>query len=134
MAHSFKNYPASPCFAKFKESMYSSEYITKKKIRSSFCNFNCYPNKNLYSQSNLIMFKQPCYQIDKTQLYINLITKLQLNNDIPVIIDTATGISPTIIDPNQNPITKYTIDVSGNLFGNDMCTINNWQNYIVYNN
>lgn len=139
--NTFNGSSSASCFAKFKESTYASDYITKKKIKNSFCAPNiCHPNRSVYSQSNLLMLRKanyyalnPCYQINKTQLYINLITKLQLNNNIPVIVNSTTGISPTLIDPTQNPITTYTIDASGNLFGNSLCTINNWRNYIVYN-
>lgn len=139
--NTFSSYSASSCFAKFKESSYASDYITKKKIKNSFCTPKiCYPNRSVYSESNLLMFKtakrytaNPYNEINKTQLYINLITKLQLNNDIRVITDNANQQSPALIEPTQNPVTRYTIDISGNLFGNNSCTINNWENYIVYN-
>jgi len=115
MSHSFKSYPAKPCFAQFKEPTNAGDYISKKK-KSAFCVYNC--------QSN---------EINKNQLYINLITKLQLNSDIPVIVNNSNGLAPSSIDPTQNPTIKYTIDPDGILFGNNICTINNWQNYVVYN-
>ena len=141
MSHSFKSYPAKPCFAEFKEPTNAGDYISKKKIKYSFCAPNiCHPNKNIKSGNDLLMLRKanyyllnPCGEINKNQLYINLITKLQLNNDIPVIVDNPSGITPAIIDPNQNPNVRYTIDPDGILFGNDICTINNWQNYVVYN-
>jgi hypothetical protein len=142
MSHSFKNYPAKPCFSQFKEPLSASDYISSKKIKYSFCSPNiCEPNKNVYSESNLLMLKKanyyalnPLNRINKNQLYINLITKLQLNDDIPVITNNTSGFAPSIIDPTlQDPFIEYTIDISGNLFGNDICTINNWENYIVYN-
>jgi len=124
MSHSFKSYPAKPCFAQFKEPINASDYITQKKmlaqknISCSWCDPSC---------CNV--------SINKNQLYINLITKLQLNNDIPVVINNTTGTAPSLIVRNEdtNPTTKYTIDPSGILFGNDICGINNWQNYVVYN-
>jgi hypothetical protein len=137
MTNLCKNNSVGSCFAKFKEPMYASDYITKKKMNNTFCNSKICNYNKVNSQSNLLMLKQikySCNQIDKTQLYINLITKLQLNNNIPVITYNATKTSPTTIEPNKNPVFTYTIDVSGNLFGNSVCTINNWENYVVYNN
>jgi hypothetical protein len=143
MSHSFKSYPAKPSFAQFKEPTNSSDYITQKKIQNLFKSYytkNCYSKcKKPINASDYIIQKNIQYsfyhpnEINKNQLYINLITKLQLNNDIPVIIDNTNGISPSLIDLTQNPTTRYTIDPDGILFGNNICTINNWENYVVYN-
>lgn len=140
MSRQFKNYSAKNTFAQFKEPINSSDYINKKKIRYSFCSPNvCHPNKSVYSQSNLLMLRKannimfnPYDQINKNQLYINLITKLELNNNIPVILDNSGNQVPAIIDPNSISYLRYNIDPSGVLFGNDVCTINNWENFIVY--
>lgn len=143
MSHSFKSYPAKPCFAQFKEPTNSSDYITQKKIQNLFKSFHtipCYSKcKKPTNSSDYIIQKKIQYsfyhpnEINKNQLYINVITKLQLNNDIPVIIDNTNGISPSLINLTQNPTTRYTIDPDGILFGNNICTINNWENYVVYN-
>jgi hypothetical protein len=140
MLRSFKSYPAKPSFAQFKESRNSSDYITQKKIQNLFKSYYtkpCYSNfKKPTNSSDYIIKKKTFYnhnEINKNQLYINLITKLQLNNDIPVIIDNTNGSSPSLIDLTQNPTTRYTIDSDGVLFGNNICTINNWKNYVVYN-
>jgi len=90
---------------------------------------------------------------------MNLATKLVLTG-VPVILDNATGESPTTIDiptgvtqsvfiasptdPTQviqtdvtnmyaddSRYTLYTIDPSGNLFGNTECELENWKKYLV---
>jgi hypothetical protein len=95
-------------------------------------------------------------------LNINLVTKLNLSG-VPVIQKNSTGACPTsievptgathaefIADP-ANPTnfiethltavytddyryTTYTIDPSGNLFGNTECGLDNWKNYLVLDN
>ena len=54
----------------------------------------------------------------------NLITKLDLT-DVPVIL-------PTTITTVTDPYKYYNIDPSGNLFGNTICGIDNWEKYMVY--
>ena len=148
MSRPFAKYSAKSTFAQFKEPLDANEYINNKKIKYTFCNPNiCHPNKNVYSQSNYlnlrtannIAFDSCIDSIDKSQLYINLITKLDLSSNIPgtkipIISDLSGNISPVIIDKTAIPFLKYNVDPSGILFGNTPCGINNWQNYIVYNN
>ena len=146
MSRPFAKYPAKPAFAQFNEPLDANEHIANKKIKYSFCSPNiCHPNKNVYSQSNYLYLKRannmafyPCKNsIDKTQLYINLITKLDLGSNvdgvkIPVISDLDGNTSPVIIDDKVIPFLKYNIDPSGNLFGNSPCGITNFENYLVY--
>ena len=141
MSRPFAKYPGKPAFGVFKEPVNASDYITNKKIKYSFCTPNiCQPNKNMYSQSNYLYLKQannllfyPCTNsINKSELYINLITKLDLTN-VPVIADLSGNTFPVEIDKTVTPFLKYNIDPSGNLFGNTVCGINNFENYIVYN-
>jgi hypothetical protein len=140
----FNMYKAKPTFAERKEPGDASEYIANKKTKYTFCNPNvCHPNKNVYSQSNLMMLRRanklafyPCInEFDKTQLYLNLFTKLQLEPDINVVTFGPTNppASPYYIDPpsGTEPYNYYNIDPSGNLFGNTICGLNNWENYIV---
>lgn len=140
----FNRYKAKPTFAERKEPYNASEYIAKKKARYSFCSPNiCNPNKNVYSQSNLLMLRTanklafyPCInEFDKTELYLNLFTKLQLDTNINVIdfnVNITNPPSQPYIDPSiTNPYNFYNIDPSGNLFGNTICGLNNWENYIV---
>jgi hypothetical protein len=56
--------------------------------------------------------------------------------NIPVItqFDATGNKTPAQIVPtNPTPYLSYNIDVSGNLFGNSRCGINNYLNYVVYN-
>ncbi len=143
MSRPFAKNSAKPAFAQFKEPYDGGEYISIKKTKHSFCKPNyCNPNKNMYSQSNYMMLKRaknlatnPCNYIDHTQLYVNLITKLDLTNVNPIISDLSGNTYPVIIDTNPNiePYLTYNIDPSGNLFGNTVCGINNYENYVVYN-
>jgi len=141
MSRPFAKNSAKSAFAQFKSASYSSDYISNKKIKNSFCNVDCRPNKHLYSQSNYLLAKNanslllhPCDHINKTQLYINLITKMNLSNDIPIVEDLNTKTYPVLIDETViRPYLKYNIDPSGNLFGNSVCGIYNFENYIISN-
>ena len=57
--------------------------------------------------------------------------KLNLS-DVPIIIDTS-GNYPAYLDVTSIPYLDYTIDPSGNLFGNTICGTNNFQNYLQLN-
>jgi hypothetical protein len=142
MSRPFANNSAKSAFAQFKESSCASDYTSIKKIKSSFCNPNYgrHSSKNVYSQSNRMFIQKannilhPCNNINKTQLYINLITKMDLSENIPIIEDLNAKTYPVVIDEYVNrPYLKYNIDPSGNLFGNTVCGINNFENYIVSN-
>lgn len=140
MSRPFAKYPAKPTFGVIKEPLNASDYIKNKKIKYSFCNPKlCHPNKNLYSQSNYLNLKtayklalESCGDINKSQLYINLITKLDLDN-VPVVVDLSGNTYPVNIVTGITPFLKYNIDPSGNLFGNTPCGINNFENYLIYN-
>ena len=116
------------------------EIIYKKKTQATYCNANiCTPSLTVGSESNYLLFKRAnklsvysCQHfIDKANLNINLITKLDLSGNIPVIQDSS-GNFPTSITTDPNPYLRYNIDPSGNLFGNTICGINNWEKYMVY--
>ena len=135
----FNMYKAKPTFAERKEPGDASEYIANKKTKYTFCNPNvCHPNKNIYSQGNLMMLRRanklafyPCVnEFDKTQLYLNLFTTLQLESDTKVLEYYSTS-TPNYIEPNVlDPYNYYNIDPSGELFGNTICGLNNWENFI----
>ena len=142
MSRPFSNYSAKPTFAKVNEPLDAGEYITSKKTKYSFCNPNiCHPNKNIYSQSMLLVLRKannlafnPCGNFDKTQLYSNLYTKLDLSDlsgNTPVISDLS-GNFPVDIKTDVTPYLTYNIDPSGNLFGNTPCGIDNYLNYLTY--
>ena len=140
MAHSFKSNSGKKSFGVFAEPMDASEYIYNKKARATFCVANnCVPSVKVGSESNLLLFKRSnklsfSYEnnINKTNLNINLITKLDLEG-VPVIEDLSGNIVPSSIDINSVPYLRYNIDPSGNLFGNTLCGINNFVNYMIYN-
>jgi hypothetical protein len=142
MSRPFSNYSAKPTFSQVNEPLDAGEYVKNKKTKYSFCNPNiCHPNKNIYSQSNLLFLRQantlafyPCNNFDKTQLYSNLYTKLDLSDlseNTPVISDLS-GNFPVDIKTDVTPYLTYNIDPSGNLFGNTPCGIDNYLNYLTY--
>ena len=148
MSRQYKNFQANKTFAQLNESFDANEYIMNKRSKYRVCSRGiCEKNKNLTTQNNYLsnikdnnLLLNSCKNsIDKTQLYINLITKLDLSSNIsgdtiPVISDLSGNIYPAIIDNDNIPFLTYNIDPSGYLFGNSPCGINNFENYIVYNN
>ena len=141
MAHSFKSNSGIKAFGVFSESLDAGEYVYNKKARTTYCVANnCIPSVKVGSESNLLLFKRsnrlrlyPCKNaINKANLNINLITKLNLI-DVPVIANVPENISPTPIISTAIPYLDYNIDPSGNLFGNSICGINNYVSYMEYN-
>jgi len=143
MSRPFTNYPAKPSFAQVNKPVNAGTYIQAKKTKYTFSQPNiCHPNKNIYSQSNLLLLREannltfyPYDKFNKTQLYTNLYTKLDLSdlsNNTPIISDLSDNIFPVTIDTSVIPFIKYNIDPSGVLFGNNVCGINNYINYVSY--
>jgi hypothetical protein len=142
MSRPFAKYPAKPTFGQVREPLDAGEHIQNKKTKYSFCTPNiCHPNKNMYSQSNLMALKRannlafyPCENVfEHDQLYSNLYTKLDLSGNVLVISDLSGNIYPVSISTRTTPYLTYHIDSDGNLFGNTVCGINNFERYIVYN-
>ena len=143
MSRPFSNYSAKPTFGEVNEPLNAGQYIISKKIKYSFCSPNiCHPNKNVNSQSNLLLLRQantlalnPCNNFNKAQLYSNLYTKLDLSDlsgNTPVISDLSGNKFPVLINTNVEPYLKYNVDPSGNLFGNTVCGIDNYLNYVRF--
>jgi len=142
MAHSFKTYTGRPTFEVYKEPLDYGEYIKNKRAITTFCGANvCKPSRAVNTQSNLLMLNRAnklnyysCSDIDRTNLYINLLTKLDLSG-VAVIQNNASPpfVTPTDISDNLLTFTNYLIDPCGNLFGNTTCGANNYENYLVYN-
>jgi len=135
-------YPSKPTFGQINEPLEAGEYIQNKKSKYSFCTPNiCHPNKNVYSQSNFMALKRAnnlvlnpyVNSFNTSQLYSNLYSELDLSGNVPVISDLSGNTYPTYISTTVIPYLTYNIDPSGNLFGNTVCGINNFENYIVYN-
>lgn len=141
MAYSFNTNSGKTAFGVFKEPQNAGEYIHNKKAKTSYCfATGCTTNIKVGSQSNKLLFglankliAYPCTNsIDKTELYINLITKLDLK-DVPVIADFSGNVVPTAINTSTvPPYLTYNIDPSGNLFGNTVCGFTNYVKYMVY--
>lgn len=134
---------AKNTFAQLNTSINASDYIHKKKLKN-FCNSEiCYSNKKVYSQSNLLMINKvthfaanPHVYVNKNQLYSNLYTTLVLNElcgNTPIISDLSGNTFPAIMDVNITPYLKYNVDPSGVLFGNNVCTLDNYLDYVIYN-
>lgn len=142
MSRPFAKNNGKNTFEQFIEPLDSSQYTSSKKMKALFCPIKpCIPpNKNISSQDKYISYKiynkysvNPNNYVDTTALYINLITKLNLEN-VVVVSDLSGNINPVTIDTTVEPYLKYNIDPSGNLFGNTICGINNFENYLTYNN
>lgn len=135
---------AKKCFGQFLESQDAGDYILNKKAQTTYCIPNrCTPsikvgsqnNYLLYKKSNNLTIKQNCLSsINKYNLNINLITKLDLK-DIPVIEDfSGNKVPSSIIDSNLIiPYLEYNVDPKGLLFGNTSCGTDNFLRYLVYN-
>ena len=158
----YTQYSARPAFGENNKVQTARDYITNKSTRTTFCNakycdtlskgkvvsqgdllllkktkyLNYY--KSLYDKnnSNYISKAIPTYLFNKTNLNINLITKLDLKN-IDVISNNLTGEHPTpvILNPSSGIpyYNNYNIDPKGLLFGNTPCGINNYEKFMVFN-
>ena len=146
MASTFTTNSGFKTFGVFKESQSTTDYTLNKKAKTTFCKANvCVPNKSVGSQGQLELLRRAnnleyydCDDsFDKTNLNVNLITKLDLT-DVCVIQNKATPpVCPTPLTPppplTPDDISVVTIDPYGSLFGNDVCGINNFTRYMVYN-
>jgi hypothetical protein len=143
MTSTFTTNSGFTTFGVFKESQSTTDYILNKKAKTTFCKANvCAPNKSVGSQGQLELLRKAnnlkyydCDDsFDKTNLNINLITKLDLT-DVCVIQNKATPpVCPTPLGSQTRvDASGVTIDPHGSLFGNDVCGINNFTRYMVYN-
>ena len=140
-ANSFNFSSGKKTFGVFAEPMEAGEYIYNKKAKTTYCIANnCVPSVKVGSQSNLLLFNRsnkltfyPCKNsINKANLNINLITKLDLKN-VPVIEDISNNQVPAVLSLTAIPFLDYSIDPCGNLFGNyAFCGFNNFVDYMVY--
>lgn len=129
----------SRTFATFAENKSAGDYIIKKKTNTVTCGCSkFFVNNTFSSQQNKMTYQRstnPTISLcaDSKQLYINLLTKIDLSN-VSVIEDFSGNVVPSTIDANINePYLRYNIDPNGSLFGNNVCGINNYVNYMVYN-
>lgn len=146
MSRPFKSYSGRAAFAEVNEPMNSGDYTLNKKSKAAFCAPNiCHPNRNINSQSNLLMlrnantlkFNSFVSNFDKTSLYVNLYTTLNLENLCPISdlsgnCQIPITTTPLYINSVMPPYEKYIIDPSGDLFGNSPCGENNFTNLMQY--
>ena len=137
----FKPYTGKNTFGVVKEPQEAGEYILNKKATSSFCIPNvCIPSKKAGNQSNMLLLRNANniyymsrqYPYNTSNLNINLVTKLNLTG-VPIIQNNNSCDVPSNLDKTSIPYLDYTIDPSGNLFGNTICGTNNFQNYLEFN-
>ena len=148
MRSTFQTNPARPAFGVLNESNNASDYIANKRAKTIFCVANrCAPRKSINTSSNLLHINKANYlkyykclnALNTSNLNSNLFTKLNLmdvaviqKNIVgpPIVYETPTSIDSSLI---ETPYNTYTIDPSGQLFGNTTCGIKNYLNYIEYN-
>ena len=137
----FNQYMGKNTFGVLKESQDAGQYILNKTATTSFCSPNvCVPSRTLASQSsrlilrkaNKIYFSRCQDPYNTANLNINLVTVLDLSG-VPVIQNNINNDVPTSLDVTSIPYLDYTIDPSGNLFGNTVCGADNYQNYLKFN-
>ena len=146
MSRSFNNNSGKKTFGVFSESLDAGEYIRNKKTRASFPIANkCKQSTKFRSESDYLLYNKSNYlsvyscvnSVDKSELFINLFTQLDLTS-VPVIqnfdnLNVPTSIVPTTLNnANFYPYLTYNIDPSGVLFGDTVCGIDNYTNFMVY--
>jgi hypothetical protein len=68
---------------------------------------------------------------NKSNLGINLITKLDLTDVAVIATNTNPQISPSTITIGETPYLNYVIDPNGSLFGNTPCGLRNFEHYLI---
>ena len=138
----FKPYIGKNTFGVLKEPQDAGQYTLNKTAAASFCSPDlCVPSKTVTTQSrrlilrkaNKIYFSRCQDPYNTANLNINLVTVLDLSG-VPVIQESASPYNvPTNLSLSVAPYLNYTIDPSGNLFGNTVCGADNFQNYLLFN-
>jgi len=137
----FKTYTGKNTFGVVKESQEAGEYILNKKALATFCPPRiCVPSRTVETQSNRLLLRHAnkiyysvCYNpYNTSNLNINLVTTLDLSG-VPIIQQNNPYAVPTNLSLSSIPYLDYTIDPSGNLFGNTICGTDNFQNYLRFN-
>ena len=137
----FNQYMGKNTFGVLKEPQDAGQYILNKTASTSFCIPNvCVPSRTLASQSSRLILRRAnkiyfsrCHDPYNTaNLNINLVTVLDLSG-VPVVQNNINNDVPTSLDVTSIPFLSYTIDPSGNLFGNTICGADNFQNYLKFN-
>lgn len=140
----FANANGTAGFSRVSEPLTSSDYLQRKKTKHTFCtSSNCLSGTAFRSEGQHLLWKQrqqllrnPYPYFDHTQLYINLYTHLDLSElrdaSVPVVADLSGNTFPIVLNPEVNPLLTYVVDPSGALFGNSVCDINQYVQYMDY--
>lgn len=138
MSRQFKSYMGKNTFGVLKESQEAGKYTLNKKALASFCppkiciSKETQSNRLLLRQANRIYYSSCHNPYNKANLNINLVTILDLSG-VPVIQQNNPYAIPAELDVTLKPYIAYTIDPSGNLFGNTVCGTDNFQKYLLFN-
>lgn len=141
-SYSGKTTSGREAFRNFVSKQYAGDYTQNKtnQHRTVCGEKSCIPKKSVANQSDYLLRKKAINnyyndinnsQVIKTDLNYGLVSKMVLSG-VSVIKNNITDASPTTLNQSFAP-SYYTIDPSGNLFGNNICGINNFENYAVYN-
>lgn len=141
IVYSGRSTGAKMAFGTFSGSQNSGDHTSNKNAKTLCSAQICLPRPSMRSQGEYLLYRKAVYlkyyeNVDnnravKYNLNSGLLTKMNLTN-APVIANIE-GTSPTPITTSSIPYLDYTIDPSGNLFGDTVCGINNYLDYRVYN-
>ena len=154
MAHAYTIYPAKPAFGNFTKHLSYADVMANKRANHLYSDCKrtnriycqgdkCKPTNRVESQGDLMAIRKITTQtcpdgcevlpFNKSNLQVNLITELDLNNIIVLELNSNPGYAAKI-DPALRPIySYYTIDPSNNLSGNTPCAIQKYVNYMILN-
>ncbi len=123
----------------------AGDYVKTRAAVAAYCTPNlCHPNPNFGSQGvyrgviTANRARDITEGFDKTELYVNLVTELDLSGDgvvsaAQVLQNQETGACPTEIVAGSVPYTTYYVDPLGELFGNTPCGLQNYVQFMRYN-
>ena len=141
MAHAYTIIPAKPAFGNYAKHLSYADVIANK--RANHIYYGCQQTNSIKSQSDLIAIRKiteaTCENgcnilpFNKSNMQINLITELYLNNILILELNTNPN-QPAKINPQLTPIySYYTIDPNNKLSGNTPCAIQKYVNYMILN-
>ena len=141
MAHAYTIYPAKPAFGNFAKHLSYADVLANKRTNSIY--YNCKRTNRINSQGDLMAIRKITTQtcttgcevlpFNKSNLQVNLITELDLNNIIILELNSNPGTAAKI-NPVLRPIySYYTIDPNNKLSGNTPCAIQKYVNYMILN-
>jgi hypothetical protein len=136
MANQFNYSNGNRTFGNFSSLKNASDYIENISSKRQTTNRNdCITFKNISNQGQFLKLKNvkisrknKFFSFNKANLNMNLVNRLNLNN--VCVIKSNSGSCPTDISLNNVPYLTYIIDPSGNLFGDSVCGLNNYTNYL----